>query len=178
MLIDPWTWLMFPHKIENWKLNDKGVFVPSSASVASSHASHRQAKRCRPATDNDGWRPGSDCIVSRTVRSELWGRLRQFQLPRYQTAIIFSAVLPPRGWSAPEARRSRWSSKWESSLQAVKIQGSSKAISSIKDCPDAKLWLKDHGNYIGTKLGFYTWSLYAPEADWRQLSQAHFQSQV
>ena len=143
--------------------------VPSSASkVSASQVSHRQAKRCRPATDNDGWRPGSDCIVSRTVRSELWGRLRQFQLPRYQTAIIFSAVLPPRGWSAPEARRSRWRSKWESYLQAVKIQGSSKAIPPINDGPDAKLWLDDQGNLVGTKLGFFTRSLWP----WSRLTAA------
>ena len=30
--------------------------VPSSAFVASSHVSHRQAKRHRPATEHDGWR--------------------------------------------------------------------------------------------------------------------------
>ena len=106
-------------------------------------------------------------IVSRTVCSELWGLLRP--RPSYQDisnlnnwgnkVCIFSVALPPRRWSAPEARRSRWRSKWESSLKAVKTPGSSKAIPSINDSADAKLWLHDHGNLVETKLGFYTRNL-------------------
>ena len=82
--------------------------------------------------------------------------------------FIFSDALPPRRWSAPEARRSRWRSKWESYLQAVKIQGSSKAIPPINDGPDAKLWLDDQGNLVGTKLGFFTRSLWP----WSRLTAA------
>ena len=97
--------MCFPSIISSHLMINMFKIVPSSASVASffspSPVSHRQAKRCRPATEHDGWRR-SLCIVSRTLCSELWGHLRQFQLLRYQTAIIetttssYSALLCPQ----------------------------------------------------------------------------------